>query len=72
MPTNWSTDQLKEFFEMKAVEQDRRLENLEKSVGAIDKAIGTMITKVNTMWGAVGVIGIAIIGTAVKVFMGGN
>lgn len=70
MPSNWSTDQLKEFFESKAIEQDRRIENLERTLNRVDQAVSTMVVKVNTMWTAIGAIGLSMIGMAIKLFFG--
>ena len=73
---DWSTQQLKEFFEERAKEQERRLGGLELRVGKIATAVDTMVAtiagmgvKVTTIWAGVGAIGITVIGTAITLLV---
>lgn len=72
MSDKWSADQVKEFFEQRAVDQERRLEALETSVGEISKSVSTMMVKVNGMWWLVGITMVAVIGALVKFLSGGE
>ena len=66
MADNWSTGQLKEFFEERAKEVNRRLGEVEKSVATIGKAVDGMSVRVNAMWAIMAVIGIAVGGAIFK------
>lgn len=70
MPSGWNADQVKEFFEARLNDQNRRLENIEKAVSSIEKVMGNVVIKVNTMWAAAGVGAISGVSAAVKVFTG--
>jgi hypothetical protein len=72
MPSNgWNADQVKEFFEQRFLDQNRRIESIEKSVDTIERAMGSVVVKVNAMWAAVGVGAVSGISAAAKVFIGG-
>ena len=77
--SDWSTEQLKEFFQARADEQDRRLGNVEQKVDSIvtkvDKIVeglSTIGVQTRTMWGGIGAIGLVIIGILIKMIFGDN
>lgn len=76
---DWSTTQLKEFFEQRAHEQERRLGGVEDRVGQVATAVdllvasmASMSVKVTTIWVGVGAIGLIVIGTATKLLTGAS
>lgn len=69
-PGSWSTDQLKEFFEERAKEHDRRLQVVEDSVTTISRLVSGMNVKVNSMWAAIGVVSVAVMGSLIKLLGG--
>jgi hypothetical protein len=70
MADNINIQQLKEFFDFRANEQDRRIGKVETTVETISSTVSGVAIKVNTLWKAVGAIGLLILGVVVKLYVG--
>jgi archaellum component FlaC len=67
--SNLNIEQLKEFFDFRAKEHDKRIEKVENTVEDISKNVSSFAVKINTMWKVIGAVVMAIILTLVKHFM---